>query len=180
MGQCCCYDKFMENLGLARGAVKLVPHNEAWRELFLAESKLLQEKLGVKSENIQHVGSTSIPGILAKPIIDIAIVVDSLDIAEQWVPALAEIGYWYKGLQPDMPDRRFFAKGPEEKRTIYLHIVNKKEFTKLIKFRDILRSDQKLAQEYSDLKENLAAAHSDNRANYSNLKNNFIQNVLSR
>lgn len=170
----------MNNLGLPRGTVKLVPHDENWHERYLEEAKLLQGTLGVNSLAIQHVGSTAIPGILAKPIIDIAIVVDSIDIANEWATPLAEIGYWDKGPQLDMPDRRFFAKGPDDKRTVYLHLVNKQEFERLITFRDALIKNKDLAAQYSALKEQLATSHADDRAVYSRSKNDFIQNVLNR
>lgn len=168
----------MGKVGLARGKVRLVKYDSSWKMIFKAEARTLSRTLAVGEYNIKHVGSTAIPGIAAKPIIDIAILVDDLDIAESWQAPLKELGYWYKGKQADMPDRRFFAKGPESCRTVYLHLVNKQEFNKLIKFRDYLRKDEELAKQYSELKLKLAAANSDNRANYSKLKNDFIQSVL--
>lgn len=170
--------KETDNVGLARGTVKLVPYNPAWQDRFSVEEALLCQKLGLNKANIQHVGSTAIPGILAKPIIDIAILVDSLALADVWAKALAEIGYWDKGPQPDMPTRRFFAKGPENKRTIYLHLVTSEEFERLIRFRDSLRADSTLAKEYSDLKQQLATSFANNRAYYTSQKDSFIQGVL--
>jgi len=166
------------SIGLARGTVKLVPHDPLWQSHFEAEAKLLQQKLGISADRIQHVGSTAIPGILAKPIIDIAISVDSLKVADEWVKLLAELGYWNKGPQPDMPERRFFAKGPEEKRIVYLHVVTHEEYKRLLAFRDALRASPELANEYSDLKAKLAASLADDRARYTNRKNDFIQRVL--
>lgn len=166
------------SIGLARGTVKLVPHDPRWQAAFKVEAKLLRETLSISSEHIQHVGSTAIPGILAKPIIDIAIPVDDLAIADEWAGPLAKIGYWNKGPEPTMSDRRFFAKGPENKRTIYLHLVTTKEYQKLITFRDTLRANPELAQEYSNLKVKLAASLKDDRKQYTSLKNDFIQRVL--
>lgn len=165
-------------IGLARGTVKLVPYDPSWHTIFEAEAKLLQQTLGIGTEHIQHVGSTAIPGILAKPIIDIAISVDDLAIADEWMGPLAKIGYWDKGPEPTMPDRRFFAKGPENKRTVYLHLVTTEEYQKLITFRDALRANPKLAQEYSDLKVKLATSLKDDRKRYTSLKNDFIQRLL--
>ena len=168
----------MDNIGLARGAVKLMPHDRTWRALYEAEAKLLQQKLNISAEHIQHVGSTAIPGILAKPIIDVAILVDSLQIAEEWAHPLAELGYWDKGPEPAMPSRRFFAKGPEYMRTVYLHVVTSREYRSLILFRDTLRASPKLAQEYSELKVKLATNLKNDRPRYTSFKNAFIQRVL--
>jgi len=168
-----------DSIGLARGIVKLVPYDPLWQSRFEAETKLLQQKLGIDTDRIQHVGSTAIPGILAKPIIDIAIPVESLATADEWAKPLADLGYWDKGPQPDIPQRRFFAKGPENKRTVYLHVVTNQEYRRLVAFRDALRANPKLAKEYSELKQSLATAHADNRAEYSSRKDDFIQRVLA-
>jgi len=168
----------MVNIGLARGTVKLAAYDALWPQQYNTEAMLIQEITGTPPDSIEHVGSTSIPGMVAKPIIDIAVLVDSLDRAEAWQSKLASIGYWYKGAQPDMPDRRFFAKGPETMRTVYLHLANKDEFERLVRFRDYLISNKSVAAEYAKLKQELAASNADNRASYSKLKNDFIQTVL--
>lgn len=169
----------MNDVGLARGTVRLESYNSSWPTIYELESYLIQQIIDLKPDDIQHVGSTSIPGMVAKPIIDIAIRVDSLDIAEKWKNKLESIGYWYKGIQASMPDRRFFAKGHEDSRTAYLHLVNQKEFDKLIKFRDFLITHRHAAMEYATLKQRLAAANENDRANYSRLKNDFIQKVIN-
>jgi GrpB-like predicted nucleotidyltransferase (UPF0157 family) len=169
----------MADLGLQSGTVVLAEYNVNWPKLYEIEAKELTQILGVSPTSIKHVGSTSIPGMVAKPILDIAILVDSLEVAEDWKPMLEKIGYWYKGIEADLPDRRFFAKGPRSNRTVYLHIVNQKEFDSLLKFRDTLRAKPKLVKEYSDLKQTLAAAHTDDRDTYTRSKNSFIQKVLS-
>lgn len=170
----------MTHIGLPRGTVTLSDYNNAWPLIFKNEAMQLQGILNIPLKNIHHVGSTSIPGMRSKPIIDIAILAEDLAIAEKWEPPLRQLGYWYKGLQPDMPDRRFFAKGPEDNRTVYLHIVNRGEFEKLIKFRETLRGDAKLAEQYATLKQELALANANDRANYTRQKNDFIQKVLSQ
>lgn len=169
----------MSNLGLRSGTVKLVQYNSNWPKLYEDEAARLCKVVGISADRIQHVGSTSIPGMPSKPILDIAILVDSLDeTAESRKANLADLDYWYKGIEPDLPDRRFFAKGPREKRTIYLHIVNNREFVSLIKFRDTLRNVPRLAEEYATLKQKLAAEHKDNRDTYTRSKNDFIRTVI--
>lgn len=159
--------------------MRLLPHNAVWSSLFATEAALLRQKLGIDAAQIQHVGSTAIPGIVAKPIIDIAICVDALVTADEWAELLAASGYWNKGKQPDMPNRRFFAKGPEEKRTVYLHVVLPKEYGRLIAFRDALRANAELANEYSELKQKLASEYADNRVQYTKEKDAFISRVLN-
>lgn len=168
----------MKKLGLARGAVKLVPHDPAWHELFTAEASVLSQKLGVDVNTVYHVGSTAVPGIAAKPILDIAMSVDSIEIAGIWAVPLATVGYWDKGKEQDMPGRRFFAKGPEDNRTVYLHVVTPKEFDRLIRFRNTLRANPDLAKQYSQLKQKLAAENSTSRTAYTTAKSDFIQSVL--
>ena len=172
----------MDTIGLARGIVRLSPYDPEWPTVFMNERRLLQGALALPTDSInriQHVGSTSIPGMMAKPIIDIAVLVDSLETVEAWRKPLEKIGYWYKDDQSDVPDRRFFAKGPEQKRTVYLHIVNRGEFNRLLRFRDTLTNDQHLAAAYSHLKQQLAQANPEDRATYSRLKHDFIQGVLA-
>jgi GrpB-like predicted nucleotidyltransferase (UPF0157 family) len=170
----------MNKVGLPRGMVSLEPYSLSWPKVYEVESNLIRDVIHIAPEDIQHVGSTSIPGMVAKPIIDIAVRIDSLDLAEAWKDKLADIGYWYKGIQPDMPDRRFFAKGPEDNRTVYLHMVNNEEFNRLIKFRTCLIKNKEAAIEYAELKQKLAMNNADNRANYSKLKHNFIQAILNK
>lgn len=164
----------MTKIGLARGVVELVPHQEKWHELFTQEAALIKQVLD--SEAVEHVGSTAIPGILAKPIIDIAVSYSDKSQATRWISSLEKIGYEHKGEQ-GVPNRFFFVKGPEEKRTFYLHIVDKAEFKRLISFRDKLLSDTKLAKEYSDIKMELARNHSDDRKAYTHAKDEFIRKV---
>jgi GrpB-like predicted nucleotidyltransferase (UPF0157 family) len=170
----------MKDLGLKRGTVELVPHKDSWHQSYAHEATQLKKALHIEPRSlIQHVGSTSVPGILAKPILDIAIRVDSLDIVDTWIKPLEKLGYQYKGFEPDMPQRRFFTKGPEELREVYLHIVNKEEFSKLTAFRDALIADNHLAKEYSELKKKFAITNKNNRSHYTHLKNEFIIKVLN-
>ena len=170
----------MEDLGLKRGTVRLVPHKASWHQTYVDEARRIQNALHIEASFIQHVGSTSIPHIVAKPILDIAVKADSLDIVNVWIEPLETLGYHYKGLEPHMPQRRFFAKGPEELRKVYLHVVDSNEFNKLVTFRDALTANDRLAREYSRLKKKLATAHANDRTQYTRLKNEFISNVLNR
>jgi GrpB-like predicted nucleotidyltransferase (UPF0157 family) len=164
------------HIGLQRGIVALVSHQSVWGNAFEVEKAQLRTILN--SQPIEHVGSTAIPGLVAKPIIDIAVAVDSLARAEELAQPLAGLGYEYKG-EAGIPGRRFFVKGPEANRTIYLHFGKTDgEFGSLVKFRDTLLRRPGLVVKYNSLKRSLAEKFAGNRKAYTSGKSEFIQRVL--
>jgi len=165
-------------LGLARGSVSLVPHQIEWAQAFERERLLLRNALGDTARAIAQVGSTAVPGLLAKPIIDIAIAVETFDHIRDWPPALAVHGYAYFGDRQGWRDH-FFAKGPDALRTCYLHVVEQggERWRNYLRFRDRLRASPELRQEYESLKLAAAAANPTRDA-YTAAKNDFIAGVL--
>ena len=95
-------------IGLPRGTVKLVPYSSEWESLFAEEERLLRSSIGAYVVDIQHVGSTAIPGLEAKPIIDIAVALRRLEDVEKCVELMERLGYEY---DEEHPDRHFFVKG---------------------------------------------------------------------
>lgn len=169
----------MKAIGLKRGTVQIVPHDARWAIEFSIERSRLIDALGDRALDIQHVGSTAVPGLAAKPIIDIAVAVPSLQAAEQLVKPLQELGYNYMG-EAGVPNRRFFAKGSENNRTHYLHVSERDtEFRRLILFRDLLIANEDIANRYSTLKYDLAVKFASNRPAYTTGKNVFIETVLN-
>lgn len=169
----------MAKLGLVSGAVKIEEYNPEWQNEFLKEKTLLNKQLHGYDVDIQHVGSTSIIGCSAKPIIDIAIGVKSLEYGEQLIPLLSEIGYIYDG-DGGIPGRHFFKKKDGELSTHYIHVepVGGKLWNNHILFRDYLNKNPLIIIEYSDLKKRLAINFYENRNNYAIEKNPFIEKVL--
>lgn len=167
-------------IGLKRGTVKLVPHNPEWDELFRAEKAKLLEVMCDIVIDIQHVGSTAIPTILAKPIIDIAVLVKSLQEAEKYIEKIQALGYQKK--QENRSERMFFTKGPEENRILYLHIgdVNTDYIKDMIVFRDCLIQNPDEAKRYAELKAELAKKFANNREPYTAAKERFVQEVVER
>lgn len=165
-------------IGLKRGTVKLVPHNPEWDELFRLEKIKLLKVVGEIIIDIQHVGSTAIPTISAKPIIDIAVVVKSLEEVEKCVKKIEALGYQRK--QENRPERLFFTKGPEENRTVYLHIGDEStDYIKdMIMFRDYLIQHPATSKKYMELKTELAEKFSDNREPYTAAKEKLVRQVL--
>jgi GrpB-like predicted nucleotidyltransferase (UPF0157 family) len=168
-------------LGCERHLVRLVPYQPAWAELFQQEAGQLRAALGDQVVRIEHVGSTSIPGLDAKPILDIVIAVRDMADATPLENALAPLGYLHQS-ENDMPGRLYFVKRtPDDRSTHHLNITELGTecwFTHLA-FRDYLRSDPRVREEYRDLKRDLARRHHHDRAAYRDGKVPFIQRVLA-
>ena len=134
------------SIGLKRGTVRLEPQDSAWAIL------------GPDARDIQHIGSTAIQGILAKPIIDIAVGVEDLAHMRGHDAELAERGFLFRG--EDVPGQLLYVlAGPEDIRTHHIHTViwGQKDWNNYINFRDYLNCHPDMAQRYSQLKEKLWA-----------------------
>ncbi|HEX8907484.1 MAG TPA: GrpB family protein, partial [Longimicrobiaceae bacterium] len=154
-------------LGLDRTVVRVVPHRAEWAELFAREAARLRAGLGGRVLAIEHVGSTSVPGLDAKPILDLAASVASLADARALIPALAELGYEHKD-DPETPDRLYFVRGAPELRTHHLSLAEpgSRFWREHLLFRDLLRADPVLVREYANLKRELMRDHAGDRPAY--------------
>ncbi len=166
-------------LGLNRGEVTLSPHREEWNILFELEKENIEETIGDYVEDIQHVGSTSIPGMSAKPVLDIAVAVRDFDEARTCIEPLDGIGYEYRG-ENGIPRRHFFRKGSP--RTHHVHVFERSsaDWNEVILFRDCLRSNQSFAEEYRRLKRNLARRFPKDRPSFQTGKAGFIEEVIKK
>jgi GrpB-like predicted nucleotidyltransferase (UPF0157 family) len=167
-------------IGLKRGTVRLVSSSEKWRLIFEEEKRILEERLGDSAADVEHIGSTAIPGILAKPIIDIDLGVRKPEDFQKLMKLLADLGYEWR---EDSSERNhlLFAKGPEENRTHYLHAVEYggTVWRHDLLFRDYLRKHPGRAAQYAKLKEMLAGTYRDDRGSYTSGKRDFILETLS-
>jgi GrpB-like predicted nucleotidyltransferase (UPF0157 family) len=165
--------------------IEIVPHDPDWPALYEAERAWLVPVLAPFGLiEIAHVGSTAVPGLAAKPIIDIAARITSLAVArEGTVVRLAERGYRFWAANPD-PDELFFAKGVPPhapRRTHHLHVTERAEpFRELLRFRDRLRADAETARRCEALKRDLAARYRTDREAYTKAKTEFVAAVLAR
>ena len=166
-------------VGLERGTVRLVSYSPAWHVLFEREKKTLLVAMQGVVLKIEHIGSTSIPDMEAKPIIDMAAVIPSIDIVEKCLQPLAAVGYEYRG-EYGLPGRHFFTKGTPH--THYLHIVaqGSDHWTAWLAFRDYVSSHRDVADEYSLLKRNLAKAYQEDRDAYTKAKGEFISRIVEK
>jgi GrpB-like predicted nucleotidyltransferase (UPF0157 family) len=168
-------------IGLKRGTVRLVRHSSGWRRSFETEKRKIRKIFGEDSIDVQHIGSTAIPGILSKPIIDIVLVVPSLKRAKCYVKDLSECGYELTK-DDSRKERLFFTKGPEEKRTHHLHIgrIGSGYAENMIIFRDFLLKHKEIAKKYDELKKTLAEKYQNEREKYTEKKKNFVEKIVMR
>lgn len=175
------YEEMGTLIGLERKNVVLLKHSEEWGKLYQQERAILETLLEDQYILIQHVGSTSIPGLMAKPIIDIAVGVDSIEKMNNIKGILVDNGYHFR---PDAgsDERLFLAKGGEESRTHYLHIeiFEGLSWNNHTNFRDYLICNPKCITEYENIKIELAAKYPNNREKYTLAKDEFIQSILKR
>ena len=160
--------------------MKLIAHDVKWRNSFKREARKIKKVLGKDALDIQHVGSTAIPGIPAKPIVDIAVFVRSLKKAKRYIRALKKIGYKLK--DEKRFDRLFFTKGSESRRTHYLHIgeAGSGYIEDMILFRDYLLKHGRTAKDYAELKKYLAKKYQAKRERYTKKKEKLIKKVVRK
>jgi GrpB-like predicted nucleotidyltransferase (UPF0157 family) len=167
-------------LGLQRGTVQVVPYTPVWARLFQDECKRLADKLGSHALDIQHIGSTAVPGLAAKPILDIGIAVAGEADAAACVPLLEPLGYQYRGDRgPD--EGHFFDQGSEDRLTHYLHmlLIDSTGWRNYLRFRDYLIAHPAMRDRYMQLKQELAIEYAEDRGRYTAAKAEFIQYVLT-
>jgi GrpB-like predicted nucleotidyltransferase (UPF0157 family) len=167
------------SLGLPAGQNFLVPHDPGWARLFDEEGTRLRSVLPSDALDIQHVGSTAVPGLRAKPIIDIAIAARHHALADTWQEPMASLGYDFPG-DIGIPDHRIYGRDPGIRRFL-IHVVDAggPRWSQFIQFRDRLRADPQLAAQYEAAKTAAAARYpSGVRAQYSAAKTSFIEAVL--
>jgi len=159
--------------------IKLVKFDDNWKIYFQNEKELIEEFLSSEIINIHHIGSTAIPGILSKPIIDILVEVNSFNKIDEYTSNFCLLGYEEKG-EFGIQRRHFFQKG-NGNRTHHVHIFEKNdiEILKHIKFRDHLLNSKVKAFEYEALKIKLATKHRFDPDGYSDGKSIFIQSITS-
>lgn len=160
--------------------VRLQDYDPSWPALYADEAKLLTDALAPDLVAIEHIGSTSVPGMAAKPVIDILVAVADYSPFQQLVQRLGSVGYVYTPeSEADDPYRRVFRKGAEDisrLRTHHLHLTTSgsRYWHRMIAFRDHLRLHPEDAAAYIELKRTLAATHAGDPAAYTAAKHEFV------
>lgn len=169
-------------LGLQHGVNLLVDYDPQWPYLFAVEKQRLQSSLGDIALSIEHCGSTAVPGLRAKPVLDIFVGIRSLDDWIQCKAPLELLGYDYAE-HAGIPNDFVFGRGRDKtERTHLVHVIEYRGelWRNALAFRDALRTDPALAAEYAAIKEQAVEQAPVNRARYNDLKGSFIAAVLAR
>jgi GrpB-like predicted nucleotidyltransferase (UPF0157 family) len=166
-----------EPLGLEPGVVRIVEYDARWPALFAAEDQRIRATCGALALKLEHIGGTSIPGICAKPVLDIMAGGSRDTSIEDYVAALERAGYDYRGEQ-GVPGRQFFRRG--QPRAYHVHLVEEGGplWREYLAFRDYLRSHAEAARQFADVKRILAARFSQDREAYTSAKSPHVQAIL--
>ena len=169
-------------IGLERGTVRVVPSDDEWPAAFAQERHCLCQHIGHLVLDIQHVGSTAVPGLAAKPIIDIAAAVASLTDVPRCRPLLIALGYLDRGDRGRKGGYVFVKERAPEVRTHHLHMItiDDPQWASYLLFRDRLRADAALRAEYASLKRKLQEPFAYDRGGYTGAKDTFIRRVLAQ
>jgi GrpB-like predicted nucleotidyltransferase (UPF0157 family) len=154
--------------------VEVVPYSDLWPLLYEQEAEQIRAALGGTLRLIEHVGSTAVPGLAAKPVVDIALSLESFD--ELDVGALEELGYEYvPEFEDELPNRRYFRRPG-----FHVHAYEREhdEFLDFLRFREYLRTHEEDARDYGELKLRLAEEFRDQRDEYQAVKASYIEKLV--
>ncbi len=161
--------------------VIVVPYDPAWASAFQHEKARLDRVLGARALGIEHIGSTAVPGLAAKPVIDFLVGMASMEAADAAIPLLEADGWIFP---PDMNerigDRRYLKRVKDGVRTHHLHLVvyDAPMWREYLFFRDKLRAHPELRVRYEELKRELASKYREERPTYTSSKTSFVKEVL--
>ena len=161
--------------------IHVVPYDASWPERFEEEQRVLARAIGrYLTGPIEHVGSTAVPGLAAKPVIDIMAGVESLDASRPAIAVLDALQYCYFPYRPD--EEHWFCKPSPSFRTHHLHLMPFRSLAWIerIAFRDYLRQHADVAAEYASVKRQLARQYRFDREAYTDAKAPFIRQSLER
>ena len=161
--------------------VKVVAYDSSWPGKFRAEERYLSQVLSEwLVADIEHIGSTAVPGLAAKPVIDVMVPVEGLEVSRPAIGFLVQSGYTYYPYKGDV--MHWFCKPSAAHRTHHIHLVpfGSQLWHDRLAFRDALRQRAELAAEYAELKQALATRYEFDREAYTEAKGPFVERVLSQ
>jgi len=165
-----------------RRPIEIAEYNPRWPLYYEEDKAEILRVIGDKVQAIEHVGSTAVPGLGAKPIIDIMVAIGHLSEAQACIKPLRSIDYQYVPKYEEfIPERRYFHGGPPERHR-HLHMVERTSdfWTRHLLFRDYLRAHPEVARQYQELKEELAAEHGSDMEGYTDAKTSFIESAVAK
>ena len=161
------------------GAITIVECSTRWPELYDREERRIALALGRAVRQLEHVGSTSVPGLAAKPLIDICLAVANSADESAYVPALESAGYVLRVREPDWREHRLF-KGPDTDVNLHVFTAGDAEIGAMVQFRDRLRTHSADRELYERTKIELAARTWAHVQNYADAKSEVIATILAR
>ena len=166
-----------ESLGLESGVVRIVEYDDRWPALFAAERQLIRDRCGTLELSLEHVGGTSIPGMCAQPVMDIAAGRVCDTSIRDYIAVLTDAGYVHRG-ERGVPGREFFCRG--QPRAYHLHLVEEGGplWRDYVAFRDYLRSEAEAARHFADVKRILAGRFPHDREGYMRAKSSHVREIL--
>ena len=159
----------------------VLPYDESWPKAFLAERTRLESVLGAAAPTLHHIGSTSVAGLCAKPVIDVLVESPDLALVDEATRDLERLGYEAKG-EYGIPGRRYSSRPADAGPAIHVHVfrIGNERIARHLRFRDYLRAHPVDASRYGELKRSLAARHSDDRDAYQQAKAAFIDQLMEK
>lgn len=169
-------------IGLDRNTVEVLAHNPEWIVLGEHERQSVLNAMSELVKDVQHVGSTSVPSLAAKPIIDLVAALEDVNAVDLIVEQLEKIDYEYRGDSRDDGGHLLIKESSPNIRTVHLHVVEYAgtQWFHYIKFRDALRADEGLRTSYDELKRSLAKRFAGDRKAYTAAKDTFIKDLLGQ
>ncbi|ETX02312.1 MAG: hypothetical protein ETSY1_04020 [Candidatus Entotheonella factor] len=166
-------------IGLHRNTVEVVEHHPGWADLAASACQDIQRVAGDLFAGLQHVGSTAVPDLPAKPIIDIAAGICTPDVVPELLELMPTIGYLYCG-DGTNGGHLFVKESSPDVRTIHVHVVehNGTQWRNYLLFRNLLRQDPDIRRQYAALKQELGERFCDDRPSYTASKHDFIWGIL--
>ena len=164
-------------------SVQLSGYDTEWPKIFTVECRSLMALCGDQLLAVEHIGSTAVPGLYAKPIIDIMGGVESMAIADKLLVPMCKSGYLTSAeFNEKLGNKRWLMRCAEGRRTHHLHLImyGSIEWSKQLLFRDSLRSNLLLASKYEEHEKELAAQFENDREAYTEGKGDFIRNVIAK
>jgi GrpB-like predicted nucleotidyltransferase (UPF0157 family) len=164
--------------------IEVVAYDPQWVERFAVAERELRVTLAPYVVDIEHIGSTAVPGLPAKPVIDIQVGVRTLSDSAAIVSAIESLGYEYvPEFEDELPDRRYFRRRVDGRRTHQIHLVERANtdwWDRHVRFRNWLRTHEDDRIRYAKLKMRLAATHRHDRRAYTDAKTDFVRAVEER
>ena len=172
-------EKWVEELKPHNAPITLVEYDPNWPELFEREANRIDSILGSRALQIEHVGSTSVPGLCAKPIIDILLVVSDSADESSYVSALEAAGYKMRIREPDWFEHRVL-KGPDTDINLHVFSLGTSEIDRMLRFRDWLRFNETDREKYAQVKQRLAKETWRHVQHYADAKSEIIQEIMEK